>query len=127
MPTGSGGRLRGKGPHSPRVRDLAAQPTLSPVADCGLFVPKPTTDVSYQGSGIGNDRADGLLKAIMKIAEQEPEVPDNTRLALSAGSTETTAGAATRARPRPAIGRCAQTYPAAPSYGTDAPAGQLVR
>lgn len=38
-----------------------------------------------------------------------------------------TAGAATRARPRPAIGRCAQTYPAAPPYGTDAPAGQLVR
>jgi hypothetical protein len=27
--------------------------------------------------GMGNDRADGLLKAIMKIAEQEPEVPDN--------------------------------------------------
>ena len=27
--------------------------------------------------GMGNDRADGLLKAIMKITEQEPEVPDN--------------------------------------------------
>jgi hypothetical protein len=27
--------------------------------------------------GMGNDRGDGLLKAIMKIAEQEPEVPDN--------------------------------------------------
>lgn len=27
--------------------------------------------------GMGDDRADGLLKAIMKITEQEPEVPDN--------------------------------------------------
>jgi hypothetical protein len=27
--------------------------------------------------GLGDDRADGLLKVIMKITEQEPEVPDN--------------------------------------------------
>lgn len=27
--------------------------------------------------GMGDDRADGLLKAIMKIDEQEPEVPNN--------------------------------------------------
>lgn len=27
--------------------------------------------------GMGDDRADGLLKAIMKSTEQEPEVPDN--------------------------------------------------
>jgi EmrB/QacA subfamily drug resistance transporter len=30
MPAGFGGRLRGKGPHPHRERDLAAQPTLSP-------------------------------------------------------------------------------------------------
>ena len=29
MPAGFGGRLRGKGPHPHRERDLAAQPTLS--------------------------------------------------------------------------------------------------
>jgi hypothetical protein len=27
--------------------------------------------------GLGDDRVDGLLKVIMKITEQEPEVPDN--------------------------------------------------
>jgi hypothetical protein len=27
--------------------------------------------------GMGDDQADGLLKAIMKITEQEPEAPDN--------------------------------------------------
>src|SRR5215831_7466287 len=31
MPAGFGGRLRGKGPHPHRERDLAAQPTLSPL------------------------------------------------------------------------------------------------
>jgi len=27
--------------------------------------------------GMGDDRADGLLKAIMAILDQEPDIPDN--------------------------------------------------